>query len=155
MKKISVEIIKFLEGESFAIISTIGENGFPHSACKDIIKIDPSGRIYLLDVYLRQTHKNLLVNPKVSITAVNEHKFKGYCLKGEAKIIERREFKPEIIKAWEEKITSRITRRLIKNMREEKGHPAHPEAAFPGPEYMIMVEVTEIIDLTPQHLKAK
>lgn len=31
--------------------------------------------------------------------------------------------------------------------------PQHPEALLPKPEYMIVMEVEEIIDLTPKHLK--
>lgn len=84
---------------------------------------------------------------------MDEHRFKGYCLKGKAKIIQSDKIKSQIIKAWEEKIASRLTQRLLKNIHEGKGHPRHPEVLLPKPEYMIIMEVKEIIDLAPQHLK--
>lgn len=39
-------------------------------------------------------------------------------------------------------------------MKDEKGHPAQPESLLPRPEYMIVLDVTEIIDLTPAHINA-
>jgi general stress protein 26 len=153
MKKLTEDIIQFLHNQDFVIVSTLDKNGIPHSACKGIVYINPSGRIYLLDVYLQDTHDNLRKNPKMSITAVDGHKFKGYCLKGAANLIEQQKVPPRVIKAWEERISGRITRRLLKNIRGEKGHPKHPEALLPKPEYMIIMDVEEVVDLTPRHLK--
>ena len=153
MKKLTYEIIHFFQNQSFVIVSTLDPDGTPHSSCKGVIKITRSGKVYLLDVYLRKTYNNLRQNPKISLTAVDEHKFKGFCLKGKAKLLEQNRLSSGIIKAWEERIAGRITRRLLKNIREEKGHPSHPEALLPKPEYMIVMEVEEIVDLTPHHLK--
>ena len=93
-------------------------------------------------------------NPYISITAVDERSFKGWCLKGRAKLLGEKKLKPDIVKAWEERIAARITKRVIKNMTEEKkGHQRHPEAQLPGPEYMIVMELEEIVDLMPHHMK--
>ena len=92
-------------------------------------------------------------NCKIRRCCVDEHKFEGYCLKGHAKIIERGKFNSSLIKAWEDKLTSRITRRLLKNIRGEKSYISHPEAALPKPAYLIVVEVANIVDLTPRQLK--
>ena len=127
MKRLSNEIIQFLYNQGYAIVSTIDKHGFPHSSCKGIVKIGRNGRIYFLDLYRTGTYDNLRSNPHISVTAVDEHKFIGYCLKGKAQMVSERAFPTKIIKAWEERITSRLTRRLLKNIREEKGHPRHPE----------------------------
>ena len=153
MKRLNDDIIQFFHNQGCVIVSTIDQDGFPHSACKGIVKINHDGRIYLLDLYLAKTYENLKRNPRISITAIDEHKFIGYCLKGKAEIIPDGKLKSDIIKSWENRITSRLTRRLLKNIREEKGHPRHPEILLPKPEYMIVMEVEEIIDLTPHHLR--
>lgn len=147
------EIIQFLENQGFVIVSTIDDNGKPHCSCKGIVKINPNGQIYLMDLYKARTFINLKRNTKISITAVDEHKFKGYCLKGKAEIVEIDKIKPDIIKAWEDKITSRITQRVLKNISGEKGHSYHPEVQLPIAEYMIVIKVDEIVDLTPHRLK--
>jgi uncharacterized pyridoxamine 5'-phosphate oxidase family protein len=155
MPKLSPEIIQFFQAQGFVIVSTIDSQGRPHSSCKGIIRISKSGRVYLLDVYTKNTYDNLKNNPNISITAVDEHKFIGYCLKGKARIISDKEIGPQIKKAWDEKIASRVTQRLLKNLKEEKGHPRHPEILLPKPAYLIIMDVEEMVDLTPQHLKGK
>ena len=122
-------------------------------SCKGIVEIDEKGKIYLLDLYKARTYNNLKKNPNIAITAVNEHKFKGYCLKGEAKIEEVENFKEHTLKAWEKRIITRISQRVIKNMQGEKGHTKHPEALMPETEYLIVMDVHEIVDLTPHTLK--
>ena len=153
MKQLSDEIVHFFQNQGFVTVSTIDKQGFPHNSCKGIVHIDKSGKVYLLDLYRERTFENLKNNPSVSLTAINEHRFAGYCLKGRAVIEPEEKLEAGILKAWEERIASRLTQRLIKNIREEKGHPRHPEVLLPNPKYMLVVEVEDIVDLTPHHLK--
>ena len=153
MKKLSDDIIQFFQNQGCLVVSTIDNNGFVHNACKGLVKITRNGQVYVLDLYKANTYRNLKSNPHISITAVDEHRFLGFCLKGKARIVRAEEISAELIKAWEDRITSRLTRRLLKNIREERGHPRHPEILLPKPEYMIAMEVEEIVDLTPRHLK--
>ncbi|MFQ5888031.1 MAG: pyridoxamine 5'-phosphate oxidase family protein [Candidatus Hydrothermarchaeales archaeon] len=153
MKRLTDEIIGFFQNQAFVIVSTVDKNGSLHNSCKGIVKINSSGSIYLLDLYKGRAFENLERNPHISITAVDEHSFIGFCLKGKAKIIAGKELKSQIIKAWEDRITSRITRRVIKNIQGEKGHSRHPEALLPKPEYLIVMDVEETVSLIPQHIK--
>jgi general stress protein 26 len=153
MKKLTNEIIEFFRRQNFVIVSTIDKNGFAHSSCKGIVSIDKRGYAYLLDAYKAKTYHNLKRNPYLNITAIDEHKFVGYCLKGKAEILPKSKFDSDILEAWENKITSRLTHRLLKNIHGEKGHPRHPEAILPKPKYMIIMEIEDIVDLTPKHLK--
>ncbi len=153
IQKLSDDIIHFFKNQGFVIVSTVDRRGAPHNSCKGIVAIDREGEIFLMDLYFGKTFQNLKNNHNISVTAVDEHKFKGYCLIGKAKLIEMDSLKADIIKAWDEKITSRLTRRVIKNLKEEKGHGHHPEALLPHPKYMILMQTKGIIDLTPHHLK--
>ena len=153
MKGLTDRIIHFFENQGFVIVSTIGTNGIPHSSCKGIVQIQKEGRVYLLDLYKTKTYRNLQSNTNISITAVDEHKFEGYCLKGKAKIVDGRDLDLQTIKAWEEKIAGRITKRMIRNIREDKVITRHSEALLPRPEYLIMMGVEEIVDLIPQNLR--
>lgn len=153
MIKLSENVIHFFRNQEVTIVSTIDKDGFPHNSCKGLIKITKDGKVYLLDAYLHRTFENLTRNPNISIAAFDEHRFSGFCLKGKGYILSKDKLDSVIIKAWEERITSRLTKRLLKNLHEEKGHPSHPEVLLPRPEYMIVVEVDEVVDLTPQHMK--
>ena len=155
MKNLPEDIIKFFNSQRFSIVSTIDKDGSPHNACKGIVDMEKDGRVYLLDLYMAKTYENLKANPHISITAVDEHKFIGYCLKGKAKIVPKDKVNKRVLKLWEDKVISRISHRLLKNMRGEKGRKAHPEALLPAPAYLIVVDVDEIIDLIPDHIKRK
>jgi predicted pyridoxine 5'-phosphate oxidase superfamily flavin-nucleotide-binding protein len=153
VKRLSENIIQFFQNQGFVLVSTIDQNGIPHSSCKGIVNINSRGLIYLLDLYRAKTYQNLKRNLRISITAVDEHRFIGYCLKGRARIITSDKLKPRIIRAWESRLTSRITRRIIKNVQGEKGHVRHPEAFLPKPAYLVVMEIEEVVDLTPHSLK--
>jgi uncharacterized pyridoxamine 5'-phosphate oxidase family protein len=151
--KLPEQVVQFFSSQNFVIVSTVDETGGPHSSCKGIFRIEEDGTVYLLDLYKGRTSKNLKQNPNASITAVDEHKFRGWCLKGTARIINGDELPSGVLAEWKKKITGRITHRLIKNMHGEKGHPLHPEAQLPKPEYLIEMVVKEIVNLTPSTLK--
>lgn len=153
MKRLSGGIIHFFLNQGFVIVSTVDKKGMPHNACKGIVKIQKNGKVFLLDLYLGKTFTNLKSNPRISITAVDEHSFRGYCLKGRANIVFPDKFTNDLMKVWDERITSRLTQRVIKNIHEDKGHSRHPEALLPTPQYMIAIDIQEIIDLTPHHLR--
>jgi len=152
---ITPDVAQFFHNQRFTIISTVDEKGSPHTSCKGIVDINKNGRVYLLDLYMAETYRNLKRDPHISITAVDEHKFKGYCLKGRAKIVPKNKVAKRILKLWEDKIASRISHRLLKNIHGEKGHAAHPEALLPAPAYLIAVDIHEVVDLIPLHIKRK
>jgi predicted pyridoxine 5'-phosphate oxidase superfamily flavin-nucleotide-binding protein len=153
MKRLSTDVVQFFQDQGFVVVSTIDRAGRPHNSCKGIVDINSSGLIYLLDLYQGRTYENLRKNPHISITAVDEHRFTGYCLKGKARMVIGDKLKPQIIKAWEGRITSRIASRLIRNVQGEKGHPRHPEALLPKPKYLIVMKTEEVVDLSPHSLK--
>ncbi len=153
VKSLPDDIIRFFHSQRFSIVSTIDRDGSPHNACKGIVDIEKDGRVYLLDLYRGKTLENLKYNPYISITAVDEHKFTGYCLKGKARILNKDRIESRIMKLWEGKITSRIAHRILKNMKEARGHVLHPEALLPKPEYLIEMKVSEIIDLSPFNVR--
>ncbi len=153
MKKLNKGVAVFFQKQPYTVVTTIDEKGSPHNACKGIVDIEANGKLYLLDLYREKTRNNLKQNPHISITAIDEHKFIGYSLKGIARVAKKRDFTPHLRRAWKQKITKRISSRLLKNIRGEKGHPLHPEALLPEPEYLIEVDVKEVVDLTPRHIK--
>ncbi|MFA5069496.1 MAG: pyridoxamine 5'-phosphate oxidase family protein [Candidatus Omnitrophota bacterium] len=147
--RISDEVAHFLNKQGYTVISTIDEYGYVHNSCKGIINIDVRGHIQLLDLYKQATHANLKRNPVISLTVVDEHKFIGYSLKGHARIMDKKDIQQDILKAWNKKISSRLSGRLMKNVKGDRGHAGHPEAILPEPEYIIEMDVDKVIDLAP------
>ena len=152
--KLSDELVHFLHRQGHTVISTIDTDGSIHNSCKGIVEKDKEGKIYLLDLYKQRTYENLKNNNHITLAVVDEHKFVGYCLKGKASIVDEKTVHSDTIKAWEKKITSRISQRILKNVHGQIGHPEHPEMLLPKPEYLIMMEVEKVVDLTPHSLKS-
>lgn len=149
---LSEKVVDFFEHQSFTVISTVDSKGRIHNACKGVVSIKPEGAVYLLDLYKGQTFSNLKNNSVISLTGVDEHHFSGYCLKGKARIAHPDELSSEILAAWENKMNSRITQRVINSIQGKKGHRRHPEVLMPGPKYLIVMDVEEVVDLTPAHI---
>ncbi len=155
MKNIPDDIVYFLEKQGFAIVSTLDENNSIHCSAKGVAGVEPEGKIYLIDIYRARTFKNLKRDKTVTITAVDEHRFIGYTLKGKASIVEKNDINASIINDWESRVVERISKRVLHGIKESKKSSHHPEALFPHPQYLIEMEVEEIVDLTPGHLKKK
>jgi len=152
-KKLSLDVVHFFHRQGFIIVSTVDENGYPHNSCKGLVHIDEDGLVYLIDLYRGSTYRNLERDPHISITAVDEHKFRGYSLKGTSKMVPEKKIKSHIIKEWESRITSRVSRRVLKELRGGEEQARYPEILLPKPEYMIVMKVEDVIDLTPRPLK--
>ena len=153
MKKLNNDIIHFFHKQGCVIVSTVNQAGAVHNACKGLVEITSDGKAYLLDLYHGNTYAHLRTNPNISITAIDEHQFKGYCLQGKARVASVTEVELHLIKSWEEKMTGRITQRMLKNISGEKSRLRHPEARLPKPKYLIAIDIENVIDLTPLHLK--
>ncbi len=152
MKKIPDKAAKLLKENGFVIVSTLDKSGGIHCSAKGVIEVK-KGQVYLIDLYKRITYVNLERDPTISITAIDEHKFIGFTLKGKAEIVKREKIKEKLIIRWEQRIVERISKRVIKNVKKEKSSVKHPESKFPRPEYLIEMDVNQIVDLTPSHLK--
>lgn len=153
MRKLPQNIISCLERQKIAIISTLDAKKRIHCSVKGIVGIEPQGKVYIIDLYCRNTFKNLKKDPTISVTVVDEARFEGYTLKGKAKIVARDKIEDHIMKGWEAKVIERISSRVIKNIQVSRKTRHHPESRMPQPRYLIAIEVKDIVDLIPSHLK--
>ena len=145
-----------LEKEHFVIVSSLYKKRSIRTSAKGVIKVDPKGKIFILDLYKGGTYINIKRNPAVTLTVISERSFSGYSIEGKAKIIKKESVSKSDLKLWEEKIAKRIARRIISHVKEERAeHEAIPEASFPLPKHLIEVSVDRIIDLAPRKIKIK
>lgn len=146
--ELSRDVIRFLDRQDFVVITTIGENGYPHSACKGIVDIEPD-RVFLIDLYRRNTYTNLKSDNRVNICAVDGASFSGYSIQGSAEIIDIRESHEPLIDTWREKVVQRVTKRVLTHIRKDSMSSHHPEAIMPHPQYIIGITPLSVIDLNP------
>lgn len=87
MSKIPKEVQEFLKGK-MAWVATATSDGMPNTTPKGTAQVIDDEHVVFADLFSRKTRENLLANPKVAITVVDEATFKGYQIKGSAEMIE-------------------------------------------------------------------
>ncbi|RKY37738.1 MAG: hypothetical protein DRP78_00160 [Candidatus Omnitrophota bacterium] len=143
-------VIYFLEKQGVVIVSTMDEKGNIHCSVKGIVGIEKQGRVFVVDLYLHKTFENLKQNPRVSITAVDEHKFEGYTMQGKGKVVLSEKIKGSLALNWEKRTIERISRRVLKSVQSGVKSKSHFEAELPAvPAYLIEIDAEKIIDLSP------
>jgi uncharacterized pyridoxamine 5'-phosphate oxidase family protein len=153
--RIHDDIIHFLCTQGYVILSTIDEKGHIHCSAKGIVGIEQD-KVYIIDLFKNQTYRNLQKDDRISITAVNEHQFKGFTLQGHGKIIMHKDIEDHIVKKWEDKVIKRISARMIRGVQKGVKSVKHHEAHLPDlPKYLIEVDVDNIIDLAPPACKER
>jgi hypothetical protein len=153
-RSIPPEVVTFFLNHGFGIVTTIDSDGNPHHSCKGIVDMNRRGYVYLIDLYRGRTYRNLARNCSMTITVVDEHQFQGYSLKGTARVARRSALSARVSKEWEQRLNHRLTRRIIRNIREDKKISAHPEALFPAPRYVIVMKVEGVLDLKPPQIRS-
>lgn len=154
MKALPVEVMRFLEKQRVFIVSTLNEHGRIHCSAKGIVGFEPEGKIYVMDLYLKKTFRNLKRNPMITLTSVDENAFEGYSFQGNAKIVEYKDIQDHLMEKWTKRLIRRIADRLIRNVQSEKPTGRHYEAELPHmPKYLIEIDVEHIVSLTPVRQK--
>ncbi|MDD5069458.1 MAG: pyridoxamine 5'-phosphate oxidase family protein [Candidatus Omnitrophica bacterium] len=152
--EINAKIERFLKDHTIAIISTVNQQGEIHSSVKEIVGFENTGKLFIMDLYQNKTLANLKKNPTITLTMVDEVKFKGYAFIGKAKIVIKKNIKQDLIHGWENRIIKRISKRLIEKVKSENAARVNFEAHLPHqPKHLIEVDIDRIIDLAPPKIK--
>jgi len=151
--KLNDDVKNFLEKQHFVIVSTLDDKGNIHTSAKGIIQVESRGKIFLLDIYKGRTYRNIRLNPNVTVTAIDERRFRGYSVEGKARILREDNLPKKALDTWHEKLARRIARRVISHVKEGREEKKIPEASFPFPKYIIDVTVDSITDLAPREVK--
>lgn len=144
------KVFHFLENQGFVIVSTIDREGRIHCSAKGIVGLDRAGKVFIIDLYMRQTFQNLNKDPRISITAIDEKQFIGYTLQGKARIVSRAQIEDHIVSVWEGRILQRASKRIAVAVQTGVKSKDHFEMKLPKkPKYLIEMDVENIIDLSP------
>ena len=87
MARIPQKVQDFLTGK-MAWVATAASDGMPNATPKGSVQLIDDEHLAFADLFSRKTRENLLANPKVSITVADQATYKGYQIKGYAKILE-------------------------------------------------------------------
>jgi len=144
------KIFKFFQSQEEVFVATMDPDGRIHGSIKGIVGLEEECRIFIVDLYSRQTYRNLKKDPRVSISAMDKKNFMGYTVQGQARIVPRQDIPEHIMAQWEERIIQRISKRVVQGVRAQAKQDRHHEAHLPAhPQYLIEINVEATIDLAP------
>ena len=87
MAKIPKEVQEFMQGK-MGWVATASPDGVPNATPKGSVRvIDDEHLVFADGFFSRKTRENLLKNPKVAVTVIDEKSFKGYQIKGAAELL--------------------------------------------------------------------
>jgi hypothetical protein len=86
MAKIPKEVQEFMKGK-MGWVATASPDGVPNATPKGSVRVIDDEHLVFADLFSRKTRENLLKNPKVAVTVVDEKSLKGYQIKGSAELL--------------------------------------------------------------------
>ncbi len=123
--KISPDLQNFVNGK-LGWVATAGPEGMPNVTPKGTIRVLDDQTLVFADLFSLKTRENLLKNPKVAVTLIDQEQFKGYQFKGKAELIDAGP--------------------LFEKIKDDlKKAPK----ALPEPKYIAKITVEEIFDQSP------
>ena len=86
MAKIPQEVQEFMKGK-MGWVATASADGMPNATPKGTVKVLDDEHLVFADLFSRKTRENLLKNPKVAVTVIDEKSHKGFQIKGVAELL--------------------------------------------------------------------
>lgn len=126
MVTISDDVKKFVESQRVSYVATGSKKGKPNVSPKGKVRVIDDRTLAFCDLFSKKTHKNLLENPLIAVSVVNEDELKGYQFVGTAEQI------------TEGPLFDRMSREM-----------SIPHKWAPSLKRVIKIKVKEIYDLTP------
>ncbi|MDD4202160.1 MAG: pyridoxamine 5'-phosphate oxidase family protein [Candidatus Omnitrophica bacterium] len=145
MIEIPEDVSSFLKRQNFLMVLTVNNEKVINAAAKSVVQIEPTGKIYLVDLYEGKTRSNLEENPNTTLCAIDEEEFQGWQLKGKAKAVDFKEGCKHL-EYFDQHINKRIVERIIGNIKKNK-LGEYSETHFPDPKYLIEFETEKIVNL--------
>jgi predicted pyridoxine 5'-phosphate oxidase superfamily flavin-nucleotide-binding protein len=150
--RITEDMKSLLLKQNVAVVATVSPGGVPNLSLKGVVKVEPEGFIYFMDLYRGKTRSNLLKNQAIALTVFSIDRFKGYQFKGRAEQIDSGPLYEQMVTAWQKKKRNLVGDRIIKNVR--KGFSGGgAETHLPDPKYLVKVKVEKIYNLVPRPLR--
>ncbi|MFA6355818.1 MAG: pyridoxamine 5'-phosphate oxidase family protein [Candidatus Omnitrophota bacterium] len=140
-KKINELIAKM----GFVAMATCDRDGRPNVAPKFFLKAD-SGHIYLVDYVIGRTSQNLTINPRASISIIDERSLTGYQVNGAVQILSQGEEYDKASREFLEKEINLSTKRIVEGVKKGERHSSF-EAAFPKKIVIFKVKIDEAVEI--------
>lgn len=136
---------QLLKSREFVSVATCDLQGRPNAAPKFILKVE-NNFIYLVDYIVGRTSQNLRVNPRISISFMDNNTLMGYQLNGSVEIINKSQEYEALVKDLSQKELELSTRRIIEGVTKGKPHEGF-ELNLSETFVIFKVKIEEIVEI--------
>lgn len=139
------KVFELLKKRGFVSVATCDLEGRPNAAPKFILKLE-NNFIYLVDYSIGRTSRNLRLNPRISISFMDNDTLMGYQLNGSVEIIDSGQEYDALVKELSQKELELSTRRIIEGVTKGKPHEGF-ELSLSEEFVIFKVKVGEIVEI--------
>lgn len=131
----------FLENKTHLKVVSVAsadKQGKPNSAPKMLVDVQLPNQLYFLDYKHTHSYANVLENPELSVSFMNDATFTGYRLNGPAQMLAFGPDFEEAKKLWEKRLITYEADRIIQRVR---GHYSTKESENSLPKDFVIVRI--------------
>src|SRR5689334_8549661 len=131
----------FVDHKNLKVISvaSCSKDCRPNSAPKLLVEIVSPNKIFFLDYKFTQTYSNILKNPYLSLSFMDDADFTGDRLSGKAVVLGPGNEFEEAIKSWEKRLIVYETERMIARVKGQYS-TKHSESSLP--QNFVIIQLT-------------
>ena len=142
MNRKSLELLKNRE---FVSVASCDLERRPNAAPKFVLKVEHHF-VYLVDYSVGRTSRNLAVNPRISISFMDNDTLMGYQLNGSVEIISKGQAYDALVKDIAQRELELSTQRIIEGVTKGKSHGGF-ELSLSEKFVIFKARVEEIIEI--------
>jgi predicted pyridoxine 5'-phosphate oxidase superfamily flavin-nucleotide-binding protein len=144
---ISKDIKALIESREFISVASCDLEAKPNAAPKFLLKVE-GNYIYLVDYVFGRTFKNLQINPRASLSFIDNNTLIGYQLNCKVEIIEKGLEYENIQKDLQHKQIDLSIKRVIEGVAKGQSHKSF-EVASPEKFVIFKIKVEEVVEIRP------
>jgi len=137
--------LELLKNREFVSVASCDLERRPNAAPKFVLKVE-NHFVYLVDYSVGRTSRNLAVNPKISISFMDNDTLMGYQLNGPVELINKGQEYDVLVKDLLQKELELSTRRIIEGVTKGKSHEGF-ELSLSEKFIIFKVKVEEIVEI--------
>lgn len=138
-------IVEVLKSREFVSVATSDIDAAPYAAPKFVLKVE-NNFIYLVDYIVGRMYHNLRVNPRISISMMDNHCLIGYQLNGSVTILESGPEYELLVRDLTQKEMGLSVQRVIEGVTKGRAHEDF-EVALPEKFVIFKVKVEEVVEI--------
>jgi len=143
----SKDIKTLIAAREFISVATCDLDGRPNAAPKFLLKVD-GDFVYLVDYIIGRTFRNLSLNPRASLSFMDNNSLTGYQVSGKVILVESGKEYEDILKQMQQKQIDLSIKRVIEGVERGKGHKNF-EMTIPEQFVIIKLKIEELVEMSP------